>query len=379
MKILKVKALSGYKMLEEGFEINFLTKTRVDKDAPGDELIYLEENLPYPLQTILVGKNSSGKTTALELIDICLSLLKYGRIPKDTLFGENELSLEILYHDNGKVYRYKGRFVNDSANPSFLLIEEESLEVSKLKPTHKKDLSNVSYSLVKGFVSNKGGDTSNIVKFNKSGASFFINDSKEFDGIFKLLFSPSAQLFLSSSMDKLIHLFDDSIEYIRPFVKDGESGNAFLFKRIGKSEITVTEDFLESHLSEGTKRGLLLYGLSIIAFTMGGHVIVDEIEAHFNRNLIANLILMFNDRSINKKGASLIYSTHYSELLDESGRCDNINVLHRDGNKISIMNMHSDYKTRTDMLKSSLFDQNAFDNLLNYDRLMELKGELRKS
>ena len=36
MKLLKFKVNSGYKMLEKGFEVNFLTKTRINKDAPNN-------------------------------------------------------------------------------------------------------------------------------------------------------------------------------------------------------------------------------------------------------------------------------------------------------------------------------------------------------
>ena len=88
--------------------------------------------------------------------------------------------------------------------------------------------------------------------------------------------------------------------------------------------------------------------------------------------------MLFNDKRINKMNASLIYSTHYSELLDHSNRCDNINVLHRVGDVITVKNMCSSYEIRTDLSKSNQFEQNAFDNLTNYDRLMDLRRVLLK-
>ena len=152
---------------------------------------------------------------------------------------------------------------------------------------------------------------------------------------------------------------------------------AFRFQRKGEEPVLVGLDYLRFRLSAGTIRGITLYGVSMIAFIMGGHIAVDEIEENFNKNLIGNLILMFNDPSVNKAGASLIYSTHYAELLDETSRCDNINVVHRDGCSITLKNMATDYATRTDLLRSSQFDENAFDNLMNYDRLMDLKEAIR--
>nr|MCR5091534.1 hypothetical protein [Bacilli bacterium] len=63
MKLLKLKTNSGYMMLEPGFEINFLTKTRVNDGKDDDELIELDDGLFYPVETIFIGKNSSGKST----------------------------------------------------------------------------------------------------------------------------------------------------------------------------------------------------------------------------------------------------------------------------------------------------------------------------
>ena len=101
----------------------------------------------------------------------------------------------------------------------------------------------------------------------------------------------------------------------------------------------VNHSYLKERLSSGTYRGLYLFAASLLAFRLGGDILIDEIEKSFNKNLIENLLILFNDKRINKKNASLIYSTHYSELLDHCDRCDNINVLHRKGDVITIKNM----------------------------------------
>ena len=73
MKILTIKVPSGYKMLEKNFSINFLTKTRVSKDKGNDDLLYLNGGLTYPIETFFIGKNSSGKTTVLNLINLAFT------------------------------------------------------------------------------------------------------------------------------------------------------------------------------------------------------------------------------------------------------------------------------------------------------------------
>ena len=184
-------------------------------------------------------------------------------------------------------------------------------------------------------------------------------------------------LYGDNSFNTLVRLFDDSVELIDPIRLD-DSTAAFKFKRVNQPEMVVNISYLRDRLSSGTYRGIYLFTASLIAFRYGGDILIDEIEKSFNKNLIENLLMLFNDKRINKKGASLIYSTHYSELLDHSNRCDNINVLHRVGDKITVKNMCSDYEVRTDLSKSNQFEQNAFDNLTNYDRLMDLRRMLLK-
>ena len=376
MKLLKVKVPSGYKMLTKDFEINFMTKTRINKDASNNDLIELEDDFYYPIETVFIGKNSSGKTTSLSLVRVVLKLLGSGRIDNDFLRDGEKFSLDVIFYTNGIIYEYIGGFTKDTTkNRDFLIIENESLEKTTMKESYKKDLSNASFFKEHSFESNVGGDTSNVSKFSLSAGEF--NGSVDLAGYSTQLFEAYYDVLGKPTFNALLHLFDDSVESIIPYKEDGKN-SGYYFKRVGSANsIIVHDDYLQSYLSAGTLRGINLYGISILAFKRGGTIIVDEIEKSFNRNLIENLLLMFNDKSINKRDASIVYSTHYSELLDINNRCDNINVLHRTDNQISLMNVHADYECRTDMLKSGHFNQNVFDTLINYDRLMELKETLR--
>ena len=51
MKLLRIKIPNGYQMLCKDFEIDFLTKTRVNKAANNDDLLELEDDLFYPKET----------------------------------------------------------------------------------------------------------------------------------------------------------------------------------------------------------------------------------------------------------------------------------------------------------------------------------------
>ena len=108
---------------------------------------------------------------------------------------------------------------------------------------------------------------------------------------------------------------------------------------------------------------------------MGFDLIVDEIENHFHKTLVENLVMLYKDKNVNKKNATLIFSTHYCELLDLFNRSDNIWITHS-RNKIEIENMYEGYGLRSELLKSKKFYQNAFDTAVNYEALMDLKKEL---
>ena len=379
MKLLKIRLPDGYRMLVPGFEISFLTKTRVDKDAPNHDLVFLEEGLPYPLETVFVGKNSSGKTTVMDLIGDVLSLFSFGRIEDPTIKADERFALEVLFYESGVIYEYYGVFrLDPTPGRRFLTIVSESLRKAVMRRHYRKDLSNCAFEPEEGFVPNAGGDTSHLARLFGAQASVYLYpDPAAYLANLHLVLSEVGKRFGGEALMKLIHLFDDSVELLE-YVGSKENGTpAFRFQRKGEEPVLVGLDYLRFRLSAGTIRGITLYGVSMIAFIMGGHIAVDEIEENFNKNLIGNLILMFNDPSVNKAGASLIYSTHYAELLDETSRCDNINVVHRDGCSITLKNMATDYATRTDLLRSSQFDENAFDNLMNYDRLMDLKEAIR--
>ena len=98
MKLLKFKVPNGYKMLEKGFEVSFLTKTRVNKSIENNDLIELESGLYYPLETTFIGKNSSGKTSVLLLINIIISFIRSGRIPVPFMADQNNFSMEFLFY-----------------------------------------------------------------------------------------------------------------------------------------------------------------------------------------------------------------------------------------------------------------------------------------
>lgn len=109
----------------------------------------------------------------------------------------------------------------------------------------------------------------------------------------------------------------------------------------------------------------------------GFDLIIDEIENHFHKTLVENIINLYKDKSVNKFNATLYFSTHYCELLDLFNRQDNIWVCRAD-KKIVAENMYENFDIRVELSKSRQFYNDAFKTSVNYDDLMNIKKEFLK-
>lgn len=65
---------------------------------------------------------------------------------------------------------------------------------------------------------------------------------------------------------------------------------------------------------------------------------MDEIENHFNKEIVTTLVRFFMDSRLNRNGGTLIFTTHYPELLDEYDRNDGIYIV-RNRNGITADNL----------------------------------------
>ena len=132
---------------------------------------------------------------------------------------------------------------------------------------------------------------------------------------------------------------------------------------------------LDKYLSSGTIKGISVFMNAFFAFEDGGYLIVDEVENHFNREIVSTLIRFFRDSKVNKYGAVIIFSTHYSELLDEFERNDNIFIV-RNRKGISADNLSNILK-RNDIKKSEAYQSDFLEGSVpTYEAYIALKKVL---
>ena len=100
-------------------------------------------------------------------------------------------------------------------------------------------------------------------------------------------------------------------------------GKTFIHLKFKNEEVIFTIAVeLEQYLSSGTIKGIITFSMVKEVLQSGGYLLVDEIENHFNKEIVTTLVRFFMDSRFNKNGGTLIFTTYYPELLDEYDRND---------------------------------------------------------
>lgn len=208
-------------------------------------------------------------------------------------------------------------------------------------------------------------DVSIVIALGKTGNVFFRDLTEWTD--FNVLNS------FGNFPIELIQFLDPSIEYIRFNPNEAE-----LIVKFKKDDMPISMRGIQNishYLSSGTIKGLNVFMHAWIVLIKGGYFIIDEIENHFNKEIVATLIRFFMDKRVNQNGATLIYSTHYVELLDELDRNDGIYVIRNNG-RITIQKLHH-ILTRNDIKKSDAFQSGMLEGTTpSYEASMRLKKVL---
>ncbi len=370
MKLLKVIA-TGFKNCEDNFEISLVPKARKTTEDKEYELVEIAEGL-YTYSTVgIVGKNASGKTSVLELMSLSYEILGNLRVERKN-YSVSGVKFTLFFYYEGSIYKYSLQLEENllSGNVIFKnqLIWKKKYYKSKVNDIFEDE----------GFEQETSGnvlpeDTS-IVFFVTKGihpTAFHFNSLDVGQGAYGLTFNALKNFNISNDvLMKIIRVFDENISSLE-MVDD----NNFKLTFEGKEEVLSAQD-LYFRLSSGTTKGIVLYILVVLSLRDGFDLIIDEIENHFHKTLVENIITLYKDKSVNKKNATLIIATHYCEILDLFSRQDNIYITKAD-KKVQIFNMYRDFNVRTELLKSKLFYNDVFKTAVNYEALMDLKKELK--
>lgn len=372
MKLLRVKA-SNFKNCSDDFTIDFIARSKKTPEDKEYELQEVADSLYVFSTAALIGKNASGKTTAIELLDCCYSILGDFRLEGKSYSYDNIL-LEIIFYHEGFIYRYSTQLHSDGSLSNKAIFSAQTLERKKYARSDLKNIYNEEKFKPVSGIGILPEDTS-IVFFvlqKKLTRAVYFNSNGAGTDTYQLLFRAMKNYSISVEvLSNIIRIFDDTVLALEMIDEHN-----YRLSYQNKTEV-VSDKELINILSSGTTKGLLLYMIAVASLQNGFDLLIDEVENHFHKTLVENLISLYKDKSVNRHNASLIFTTHYCEVLDLFNRQDNIWISRANG-KVSLSNMYSDYNVRPELLKSKQYYNNAFQTSVNYEELMNLKRKLKK-
>lgn len=379
MKLLKVIA-NNFKLCGTDFTISFVptaNKTQEDKEF---ELKEIDDDL-YVFSTLgIIGKNASGKTSTVELLSIVYDIFSYYRINSSKnifKFVDKNVDLDITFYHDGAVYRYLTTLYKNinSVDNSSVFFKNERLYKRVYKKTHAKDIFNYEKYEEINYGIKLPEDTSMIYSLLKEINIRGIYCPSD-DNIYRDYANAfNVYTLLDNNLDiitSLLKMFDEHLENIKM-----TDENKYKIYYTNGTNRNVSNSELYEILSSGTTKGFGLFTFVVYSLRTGSDLIIDEIENHFHKTLVENLVNLYKDKSVNKKNATLIFTTHYCEILDLFSRSDNIYISKYE-DSIRLENMYDNYKFRSELLKSNKFYNNEFNTNVSYDALMNFKKELMK-
>lgn len=377
MKILKITA-QGLPLFKEKLDISFFAQQRVADDDK-DLLYPLFSNVYMNCSNAFIGINAAGKTSVLKVILFALNLMNNQPLnhieTKDILGETDEATFNIYFHtDLQEICRLETVISTQKSNTDGLYykITQERLwtkpQNSVIARKTLTDFSAYEPIAVRKEEEFLSDDVSIIIAYNKK--------TKNRMNIASLLSFTNMNIlpFSDEISADIISFLDPTVEKL--YFDKNETKTLIHLKFKGKKEIILNSATdLNLYLSSGTIKGIVAFTLAEEVLKSGGYMVMDEIENHFNKEIVATLIRFFMDRTLNKNGGTLIFTTHYPELLDEYDRNDSIHII-RNQNGITVDNLANILK-RNDIKKSDAYQSGLLDGTTpQYEAYMRLKKSI---
>lgn len=381
MKILRIR-VNGLPLHRNTFDISFYAVQRVQSKHL-NSVYNLFGNIYVNTVEAFAGINASGKTTALKVVSFTSMLLGAVHLNAEfipRILDENIKTIfDIDFYAENKIFHLHSEIIKAKKPDGTLGVQilAEKLWIktvtSKVNKTNLLDFE----GLVPARIRN------NSDEYLLDDVSIMIAVNKQIQN--KIMFVDLAlftnfNLFLpdgGSIPAEIISLLDPTIEYITV-----ENINDKVITRLKfyeqKELVLLNPAELNVYLSSGTVKGVRVFSDAARVLKNGGYLIVDEVENHFNRELVVSLLRLFTNKRTNPKGAVIIFSTHYPELLDELDRNDSVFITRSD-HGLMVDNLNS-LLERNDMKKSEVYQSNFLGGTApEYTSLVALQKSIMKS
>ncbi len=396
MKLLRITA-KGLPLFKDEVDVNFVATQRVSEDDK-NKLYRLFSNVYLNPTAAFIGINASGKTTTLRLIAFTVGLadcIPLNQLNVKNVLGDAQNAVVTVYffsEKNNEICKLETTIAK--GNDGYF-IKEESLKTKKTSSVKsRKELFNFDRATETLSRAATDADDKEEQKFLPDDVSIAIaynRQVKERLSFFDTTFHTDVNIFAPFPLTDLglqtgeipasmIAFLDPSIERLKFEYRENTCLVYLKFVCQDKELVLNNPIELSAYLSSGTIKGINVFTMALRAVQLGGIIIVDEIENHFNKEIVATLIRFFMDMKINQKGAVLVFSTHYPELLDEYDRNDGIFIT-RNQNGITAENL-SNVLTRNDIKKSEAYQSGflggttpRYEAYVRLKKYFQLEGE----
>ena len=378
MKILRITA-QGLPLFKEDLDICFYAQQRVSEDDKNN-LYNMIENYYLHSACAFIGINASGKTSVLKVVNLALSIIKNEPInhaeTKSILGGAKKATICTYFYDKRKYVCCLETEITAKKSKTgeyiYSIISERLWEKPIGSVRSKKYLTDFA-GMKSTAIRNQDeiylpDDVSFIIAHNKK-----VNDTVE---VFSLLSYTNINVlpFTEDIPLEVIAFLDPTIEKL---CFEQVEGKTFIHLKFKNEEEIILNNAvdLEQYLSSGTIKGIITFSMVKEVLQSGGYLLVDEIENHFNKEIVTTLVRFFMDSRFNKNGGTLIFTTHYPELLDEYDRNDGIYIV-RNCNGITVENL-SYILNRNDIKRSDAYQSGFLEGTTpTYEAYIRLKESL---
>ncbi|KAF1303509.1 AAA family ATPase [Enterococcus sp. JM9B] len=377
---------------DEKFYINFRNESRVFEEEKENHVVSKLMGNNYRNNVVaLAGINASGKTSSLYLINFIMMVFIMGEglnfDKRIAALLNKEVTIKAHFISKKKIYYLKASITKEATVSGQVLNFKEEEVYSKVvnsQVTNKMflDHSDFSEELVRSeLLSSKSGAF--LKEEDSVLPSFAQVDGLDVPRNYVLdTFSSTDMNFIyafSKYDASIIQYLDDSIEHLEIEFNIEEKQAYFSLKFYNSEPIRGTLLNLRDYLSSGTIKGLSIFSYIKAILKNGGYLLVDELEIHFNKTIVENILSFFQSKA-NKNGATLVFSTHYSELLDKIERKETVKILRKKERKIQIDNLaelsEAEKKNRTDVKNSDLILSGIFGTAPSYEKYWKVYKNL---
>ena len=380
MKILRVEFENLAHFLDGKCVVDLVATDRV---LDGNGLHTVENGIKTQNAIAFVGLNATGKTSVLRLLRAAMQSLLH-KADINPLFSSSEMIHDgtilriVFFHQDAYFLLESEIGIREERGFRYAYYKDEWLyEKRKSRVRARKDLFN--FKLDAEIVKVRSELDDNVQSYLKDSISIAVSIAKDTDTC-ALDFLELNYVNLVSSVGstpiEILNVFDESIEELVVELQGDDINCKVRFKDNAKVYETKNMLALNQIISAGTIKGQGLLQKAIIALQKGGYLLVDELEAHLNKELVHVIIELFKSPQTNPNGACLIFSTHYAEILDFMDRKDNIYITRKRDGMLSATKYADDCR-RNDIKKSDVILSNALKGTApSYEKIQRMRDAI---